>query len=733
MTNNTLLSEFYGAKYIKAANAPSAYSLYDPVPLFRKEFDIDLSRVESAEIVVQSPGFGCYYINGKNITDDVFISAFSDYSKILWYNKYDVTALLKNGKNTLGVIVGNGFFNEPFETVWKFNEAGWRDAPQFLLCLKINGEPYVLSDGSWKCSLDASPIIFSHLRSGEYFDARRNDPAWMTEGFDDSSWMPAIVRDSSEITAHLMLTECQPIRENEVIAPIAITETDKGYLFDFGVNSSGYAEFTLEEARDTEITFRYAEEVDENLYPKHNRMDLPYFYPESPFMVNKLIASGGIDTFKPRFSYHGFRYVLVEGLSKKPSPESAKAYFVHQDVARRSTFESGNDILNFIYKAGIRSAYSNMFWCLTDCPTREKFGWTNDAAASLERMLIDFDIVPLLKKWFEDTKVSQREDGAIPGIIPTYGWGFDWGPVCDTFIYELPYRVYVYTKDSSMLKEGIPLFLNYIKFLENARAEDYQFKLGDWKGKGKGLLVPKEFIWDFYLMKAYYVTSVALRLAGEDASEIDAKRTAAKEAFILKYLDSDGRCTVAEQCSVAMMIMGGYYADLAPLAEQLVEVMERDNMELSCGMVGVQYLYEALAKIGRAELAYKMITESDPGYKTWYDAGATTLWEIFAGHDRDSHNHHMFSNIISWFYRALLGIVPDENHPAFERIELKPCFIKDLGFVKGSEETVKGRIDAEWKYENGAFLYKITVPEGIDASFDGKKLNVGENTFAVKE
>ena len=374
-----------------------------------------------------------------------------------------------------------------------------------------------------------------------------------------------------------------------------------------------------------------------------------------------------------------------------------------------------------------------MFWCLTDCPTREKFGWTNDAAASLERMLIDFDIVPLLKKWFEDTKVSQREDGAIPGIIPTYGWGFNWGPVCDIFLYELPYRVYVYTKDASMLVEGIPFFKNYISFLEKARAEEYQFILGDWKGKGKGLLVPKEFIWDFYLMKAYYVTATALRLAGEDASEVEAKRAVAKEAFMLKYLDADGRCTVAEQCSVSMMIMGGYYNDLAPLAAQLVEVMERDNMELSCGMVGVQYLYEALALIGKADLAYKMITESDPGYKTWYDAGATTLWEIFAGQDRDSHNHHMFSNIISWFYKALLGIVPMEKYPAFERIELKPCFIKELGYVKGSEETVKGLIAAEWKYENGEFVYKVNLPEGIEAFFNGTKLDIGENTFVVKE
>ncbi len=722
---------FANAVYIKAQQKPSDFSFYDPAPLFRKELEI-IEEIREAQIWVQSPGFACFYINGQPITNDVFLSPVSDYDRILWYHTYDVTALLRQGKNTIGVIAGNGFLNESFDTVWHHCNAKWRDAPQFLLCLRINGRVAAVSDGTWKESRDRSPIIFNHLRSGEYVDARKNDSAWMYAGYDDTEWQRAIVRDRA-LTAELRLTPCQPVREFECIRPREVIETSDGYLLDFGLTMSGYIEITLCEERGSEILFYYCEEVDESLHPKHNQMDTPYFYPESPFQLNKLIASGGVDTFKPRFSYHGFRYVMIKGMSAPPQPDAVKACFVHQDVARKADFCSGDEVLNFIYRAGIRSTYSNMFWCLTDCPTREKLGWTNDAQATAEQSLINFDIVPLYEKWMEDIKASMREDGALPGVVPTPDWGYLYGPVCDGLLYELPYRIYLYTGDKGMLIESIPYFERYAAYLTEQIRENYEFALGDWMGYTNSKIIPRQFVRDFYLIKILKITALAHELNGNTDPIWKERAQDAKHAFMKTYLAPDGRCTVAEQSSIAMMLEEGLCQDSGVLAKQLEEVLLRDECKLTSGMVGVQYLYSALAHSGRADLAYRLIAKSAPGYKTWLDHGATTLWERFAGEEYGSHNHHMFSGVIAWFFKSLLGITPTEEHPAFTRLTLTPCFVEEIGFVKGTMQTVKGKIEASWAYEGDYIVYTVELPDGIDASFCGKTLAVGSNRFLINK
>ncbi len=444
-----------------------------------------------------------------------------------------------------------------------------------------------------------------------------------------------------------------------------------------------------------------------------------------------MIASGGEDTFKPMFSYHGFRYVLIEGLREMPSPEKIRAYFTHQDVARRSSFTSGSEVLNYIYNAGIRSTYSNLFWCLTDCPTREKLGWANDAQASVEQTLINFDIVPLFRQWFEDVKSSMRGDGALPGIIPTSGWGFDAGPICDGLLFELPYRIYLYTGDSSMLCDAIPYFERYIGYLSGRIAEGHTFTYGDWMGYTCSKVVPKNFVRDFYLMKALEITAFAHELRDGDGGEWAARFEEEKAAFLDRYLDGDGKCVIDQQSSLAMLLMTGLYRDAEIIKKQLVAAVERDTLRLTSGMVGVQYLYHALSACGRADLAYRMITETEPGYRTWYNHGATTLWERWEGEEDGSHNHHMFAGVISWFYRSLLGIEPTARAPGFRRIELKPSFVRALGHASGHTETVAGRIDAAWRFEENGVRYTVTVPEGVEATFRGEKLRTGKNEFLI--
>ena len=727
------MNVFDNAKYIKARISAESFSFHDPIPFFRREFTVKREDVENARLFIQAPGFAEVYINGKSVTDEIFFSPISDFEKILWYNSFDVTDLLDDGINTLGVIVGNGFFNESFFTGWKFNLAKWRDAPQFMLCLKINGKTALVSDNTWQASRASSHIIFSHLRSGEYVDMRKLDNSWMYSGYEAKKWISAIERDPEEITGVLKPMECQPVKECEVLTPIDVKKTDKGWLIDFGKNSSGYMEITLEAPRGQEIIFRYCEDLNEDLTPKHNKMEEPYREEIFEFQVNKLIASGGRDTFKPKFSYHGFRYVIIEGLPCEPRREDMRAYFIHNDVKRKADFTSGSDIINFIYTAGIRSSYSNMFWSITDCPTREKLGWTNDAQASTEQMLINFDIVPLFKKWFSDILADQSEEGELHGIIPSAGWGYGWGPVCDYFLFELPSRVYLYTGDASMLTEALPNFERYKSFLKKAFADNHEFTLGDWLGGGNSKVIPREFIQSVYMLKVLKTLMDTKKLAKVSYSDTENEYKLFLSEFKKKYIDEDGRCTIDEQTSCAMLIVLGIYDEKEVICRQLADAVLRDGITLTSGMVGVQYLYDALSECGRPDLAYRIITESEPGYKTWYKSGATTLWEKWNGTDFGSHNHHMFSNVLAWFFKSLLGIAPCEDAPAFKKIKVNPQFIPELGFAKGYEDTVMGRIEAEWRYENGGFTYKIKLPEGVAGEYLGRELLSGENTFFIPE
>ncbi|MBQ3063546.1 MAG: family 78 glycoside hydrolase catalytic domain [Clostridia bacterium] len=722
---------FAGAKFIKATEEAPVFSSFDPLPFFRREIVLS-EQVRHAELLVQAPGFGKFYLNGREITEDLFISATSDYDKILWYNAYDVTHLLQEGENVIGAIAGNGFLNESFETAWDFDTVPWRDAPKLLLCLRVNGRVVAVSDEQFKVSTAHSYITFSHIRSGEYVDMRKYDTTWREVGFDDSTWQQALTCELPE-GARLLPVPCEAVREFERFAPTRIfTAEDGATVVDFGETISGYAEVTLSEPAGTEIVFYYAEEVDGAGNLKHNEMDDHHFYRGNPFQINRMIASGKTDTFKPLFSYHGFRYIRITGLTKPLAPTQITAIFTHQNIARRADFNSGNAVLNYIYRAGIRSSYSNMFWTMTDCPTREKLGWTNDAAASMAQLLMNFDILPMLEKWFEDMKASMFADGSLHGTIPApdWPWGHICGPVCDQLFFEMPYRVYLHEGKPDMLLEGIPYFKRYVAFLENALANGTKFELDDWLSNARHA-VPGEMIWKIYLLKDLQITAFALGLAGEDKTLYEEKAAALIATLAEEYLDESGNCKVEQQAAIAMLLMMGV-GDKQTLSAQLIARVQADGYQFRLGMVGMQFVYDALTEVGRSDLAYRLITETEPGYRTWCERGETTLWEKWNGEDDGSHNHHMLSGVIAWFYTSLLGIAPDVEAPAFEKITLRPSFVRELGEVSGYLGTVRGRIEAAWCFAGDTVTYTVTVPAGVTAYYNGQKLQTGKNIFQTK-
>jgi alpha-L-rhamnosidase len=653
----------------------------------------------------------------------------SEYDKLLWFNEYDVSTLLNEGENIISVILGNGFFNENFSTPWNYDTAPWRDQAKFILELFIGDERVLISDENWKC-MSQTPIVYNQLRTGEFYDDRINIDGWKNLDFCDKNWQNAVL-DENEPCRNFKRCDCEPILEFEKLYPVSVVKNEVGYLVDFGENISGKIYCEINEECGKEIVFQHTEEK-----TKDNRIELCGLndcYPQMEFQTDKFISSGRKVVFSPIFTYHGFRYVEVRG-AENFKKEDIYAVFIHQAVAQPAKWACSNEVLNFIVKGGVRSVWSNMFYMLTDCPTREKLGWANDAMASLETVFLLFDAKKFFEKWWEDVKAGVRENGEMIAIVPTSGtWDNTWGPVCDGLLFDLPYRLYEYTGKAHYLQEALPYYYRYMDFLENKLQEKFDFILGDWGGQGN-IEIPKEFVWHAYRLKFYRRIAFAERVLKNQAkaNEIEAKIKNLREQFIQDYITKEGKVAYENVTAVSIAIVDNLCEDINPLKVQLLSIIEKKGYDFCIGMVGAQYVLDALTKVGESEIGVKMLSEGNPGYRRWMDLGATSLWECFTT-DWQSHNHHMYSGVIAWFYKTLLGIRVDANTPAFEKFQFTPCFVKNLKFCQGEIQTPFGMIKAAWERKDGVIEYVVEIPNGVQASYQGALLHEGRNTFTVQE
>ena len=723
---NSWKGEFMEKIFIKTGKEfTSGYNDYAPAHLFRRRFV--LNRVGKAELVVCGLGYGYYYLNGHAVSKDLLTAPVSDYDAILWYNRYDISPLLHVGENVFAAALGNGFFNESFPSNWDNNLARWRDHPKLFMVLFIDGEQVFASDENFVCQTD-SFVPYNHLRSGETFDARKYHSAWKQLDYDDSLWEKVVI-DQTPPKGELRECTCPPIIEVEELNFVKAYKTEKGYTLDFGRNIAGYIRLYTCIPKDKTITFRHAEEIYDDASLKLNGLNV--LYSTVDFQTDRYISDGSLRTWSPRFTYHGFRYVSVEGLEKAPTTDEIKAIVVHQDVAQTSSFECSNLLLNNIYQAGIQATFSNMHYALTDCPTREKFGWMNDAQASLNQVFINFDSEQFLRKWGEDMKAAMNENGELPAIVPSHGYGFSHGPVADGAIFELAYRLYLYTGDKTVFQSYLPYLKKYYAFYISGK-DDGKRWLRDWDGY-VNRIGNIQFLYHCYLLKFARILSLACETLGEDSS---AYRTDEKRAveWLKANAIKDGKCVEDGQTAVAMLLVLGAFEQSQPLLEQLKERIDAENGHLQCGMLGIQFIYDALSMYGAPEYAYKVITaKGEPGFAVWFERGATTLWETWRDSGfTDSRNHHMYSNVLAWFFETLLGIRADIAHPAYERVELCPCFMQDLTYCKGSVRFAGGEIRAHWYRQGGGIIYEVNVVGLSQVYYNGQRLTEGKNVFVLQ-
>ena len=725
--DNNMKKEFDNAVFIKPdMEFKREFSYKNCAPLFRKKFLVN--ELKTAKIYVCGLGYGYYYINGEAVSEDLFTAPVSNYNKTIWYNVYDVTDLLKKGENVFCAECGNGWFNESMRSCWDFNKASWRDVPKFIMRLEIDGKTALVTDSSWLCSVDG-PTVFNQLRSGEYFDANKIKNGWTEIDYDDSLWENA-KKDTTPPTGEFRECNCEPIREHDVYTPVNIIKTgDNKYVFDMGQNKSGYIRLKYAGKKGEVLTIRYGEELKKDYSIEYNNMDSDFFYADGYFQTDKFICSGEEVEWSPRFAYHGFRFIEIEGITDIENID-VKSVFVHQAVERRTKFECSNEMINKLFKMGVISSYSNMFYLISDCPSREKLGWLNDIQCSAEQMLTNFKIEKLLKKWLQDIKDAMLLDGSLPGIVPTYSWGYDWGngPVADGAIFEIPYRIYLHTRNKNPLVSSIEYFDRYFAYLEKQKDEDGLVScigLDDWLAPGEKHTVGTSFINTVLIYNFYKIANFARNLA--DTSTRDYYKNKIKEyEDIIKsrFITGNGRCTIHDQCSVAMLIYHGIYDDLEPLKNQLIELVEEKEFHIDCGIVGVRRLYVALNKCGLHEYAYKIITSKGyPSYSLWIEDDGTALWEKWERYNHrgsDSKNHHMYSDFMSWIIKTLAGIrINEENTEDIEFI-FEPKFIEDIKFVNCDYDTFFGKISIKWEKDEHGIKVKLSKDKNIKVLYKGK-------------
>lgn len=643
----------------------------------------------------------------------------------MYYDEYEVA--LDAGENVIGVILGNGFQNNPGGYIWDFDTADFRSAPMLAMTVTQGQRILLHSDESFRVA--PSPIRSDDYRFGEYYDANYEIEGWNQVGFDDSAWKSSIYASAPK--GELRLTDVAPILKEMEIEPVDIIECEDGYIYDFGISNAGVCRLSISGSKGQKIELRYADSL------RDGDIDLaPVWFVREMWERDKHIVHRdtyvckGIDReeYQPSFTYHGFRYVKVSGITKDQATKELLTYFVyHTELNTRGDFSCSDRVATTLQEMTRRSIVSNFHHFPTDCPQREKNGWTADAALSCEAALVNFDPERNYREWMRNICKAQREDGALPGIVPTGGWGFHWGngPAWDSVLAWIPYYTYIYRGQTEMVTESATTFLSYLRYLRGRCDEKglLSIGLGDWCHVG-GIKPKAPLIVTDTVMSMDIASKIAVMLdAVHMTEEADYARGEAekyREAIRKELIDFDTMLVKGEcQSSQAMALYYGIFDSSEENAafENLLNMIHAFDDHIDVGVLGGRVIFHVLTRFGYSDLAYKMITRDDyPSYGNWIKRGATTLWENFHPESVNSKNHHFWGDISAWFIKCITGIQLNPNKNDANEIMIAPSFVTALDHASAYHITPRGKISVSWRRENECIILDLEIPHGISAT-----------------
>ncbi len=749
--------------FIAATREFTTYERHIPAPAFRKS--TILPPVRSATLTVCGLGYYEFFLNGKRLTRGHLSPYTANPDHLLCYDVYDVTEALAVGENVFGFLLGNGLLNGWNGRTWDLDKLPARAAPKLALSFEAE-----TADGR-RVTFDArdgflcteSGILMDDLRAGEWYDARVLSDAWTTTAYDlsDHAWREPIPAETPRGIPHA--TDCAPILPTKELPPVDIhkgkigrfseidralpvypipEEETRGYIYDFGVNAAGLCRLCIRHAKPGQkITLVFGEK----LTPEGD-LDLwsMFYAPQAYSQRDVYICRGGDEErYTPSFTYHGFRYCLVTGVSEAQATEDLLTYVVmNTKLETRAAFSCSNDTANRLWEAALVSDLSNFYHFPTDCPQREKNGWTGDASLSAEQMLLSLSCERNLREWLHHVRATQREDGSLPGIVPTGTWGYGHGPAWDNVMVNLPYFIWLYRGDTAVLAENaeaIERQLDYILSRLDAQGlADYG--LGDWCPAGQRVVRTPNVVTatltclDYCRKAATVFRTLGMTVRAEKAA------AAAEHLFTAArtHLLDTAECTVLgkTQTAQALGLFHGLFtpAETPAALARLLGFIEDAGGTFDCGILGLRVLFHVLAAHGHADLAFRLITqETFPSYGYLIAHGATSLWETFHRIEENSPslNHHFFGDILSWFLQTVAGIRVNPRGCDPNEICVSPAFIASLSHARGTYDAPAGRVEVSWERRGEHILLTYVIPVGVTSSFGADGWCTQENQTVV--
>lgn len=695
--------------------------------MLRKEFSTR-SEVKSATAYVSGLGWFELYINGKKIGNDVLSPALSDYNKHVFYLTYDVTQDIKRGHNAVGAMLGNGLFFAP-RTRFAFGY------PRLLMQLEIEYKDgkreTVVTDRTWKLT-DQGPIGNNNEYDGEEYDARGEIKGWNMPSFDDSTW-----KNATEVTApagQLIAQPIEPIRIRETLKPIKKTIAGPNrYIFDMGQNMVGWVRLSASGPSGSQIKIRHAETLssDGSLYVENLRTA----------RATDLYTMKGIgtETYEPRFTYHGFRYVEVTTVPGVSEPV-IEGQVVYDSIDQTASFESSSPLLNQIHQNIVWGTKGNYHSIPTDCPQRdERMGWLGDRLASSRGEMYLFDNAALYSKWIDDMADSQREDGALSDVAPAYWKLYRPNVTWPASFIAIPQHLYELQGDRRVIERNYPAMKKWMTYMSTFLEDGIMPKdiYGDWcvppespklihsedpLRRTEGDVLGTAY---FYYLSRLMADDAHLLGKTQEAAEFRETAERVKLAFNKKFFhpESNTYSNGTQTSSILPLAFGIVPEDRrkAVFEAMLKKMAEQNKGHVGTGLIGAQWLMRTLTDNGRPEMAYEIASQTTyPSWGYMISKGATTIWELWNGDTANpkmnSGNHLMLVGDLNvWFYERLAGIRPDPAKPGFKHIILKPYPVSGLSYVKAAHSSPYGKITSSWQKEQNRLKWSITTPPNTTA------------------
>ncbi len=702
-----------------------------PAPQFRKEFQIN-KPIRGAYLYICGLGQFTAQINGARVGDHVMDPAWTDYDETSDYVTFDVTSLVGQGGNAIGVNLANGWLSDVRDRQVTRNFGPMRLIVQLHLAYQDGTSSDVVSDATWKTT--TSPLTHSELHGSEDYDARLEQPGWSKPGFDDSKWANAIAvtRSSGVLTAHCS----PPMRVREVFAPQKVTTPSPNIqVYDFGRNMNGQYQITVKGSSGQTVTLRPGEDLKAD-----GRVD-----PGRAEPSKYTLKGGGSETWGVTFNATGFRFLEVEGATTDPQNtalpliQKAEAHFVCAAARDVGTFTASDKRYMQIHELALRTLLSNTESIHTDGPNYERLGWQEVVATMAPSLVYTNDVQTYFAKIMRDVRDAQRDSGLCPNIAPNWfhkksdraAGQFDDSPAWGSSAFICPWVMYQTYGDKKILSDNYETMKKYIAYLKGKEVNGLvTYGLGDWMAPAGNDVRNVEgavYVYDMGLMRD--IASVLGKT--DDASTYATEYTRVRDAYNRAYFDPKTKSyQPLKQANQALPLVFGIVPDgeVEAVRQALVNVIARPPESsgrvgqygpvvpnhVTTGDIGTSALWQALGDAGQGTLIQTMITqETPPSYMYMINHGATTIAENWLYEKTRSHNHDMYAGILAYLYRNVGGI--SAVKPGYEVIQIKPCIPLGLNSASASYDSVRGPIETSWRIEGQEFTLNVRIPANASA------------------